>query len=141
MSHHTEWPGYYEEVKIELPPNLNDRHHLFFTFFHVVVSSKKKEREKKTPIGFAFLPVLTDKGQHAAGDFDLPVASAEHRYDTGGTNYILPPNYTRARAFGRRHHWQQQKQQPGQRWWCWWRERPWWRWRCRWCRCRWWGWG
>ena len=64
--------------------------------------------EKKTPIGFAFLPVLTDKGQHAAGDFDLPVASAEHRYDTGGTNYILPPNYTRARPFGRRHHWQQQ---------------------------------
>ena len=94
VSHHTSSPGFYEEVKIELPVNLTEHHHIFFTFYHVAVASSKgdKHGRRETPLGFAFLPVLPDGVHQINGTFDLQVAHAETRYD----QFVLPAFYTRS---------------------------------------------
>ena len=54
-------PDFYEEVKIKLPANLTDQHHLLFTFYHISCSTGKKLEEKgpvETPIGYTVWKVL-----------------------------------------------------------------------------------
>ncbi|MEQ2157645.1 hypothetical protein GOODEAATRI_003794, partial [Goodea atripinnis] len=47
--HHSQNPDFYDEVKIELPIHLHEKHHLLFSFYHVTcdinakTSSKRKE--------------------------------------------------------------------------------------------------
>lgn len=35
VSYHQRCPSFYDEIKIKLPADLDDRHHLLFTFYHV----------------------------------------------------------------------------------------------------------
>lgn len=37
-------PDFYEEVKLEIPADLKDPHHLLFTFYHISCS-KPKDKE------------------------------------------------------------------------------------------------
>ena len=56
-------PDFYEEVKIKLPANLTDQHHLLFTFYHISCSTGKKLEEKgpvETPIGYTVWKVLSN---------------------------------------------------------------------------------
>ena len=41
-------PSFYDEVKIALPGNLKQNHHLLFTIFHI--SCQKKPQEPQAPI-------------------------------------------------------------------------------------------
>ena len=41
VTHHQTNPQFYEEIKIELPPNIHDGHHVKFVIYHVAVDPKK----------------------------------------------------------------------------------------------------
>ncbi|XP_030634557.1 dedicator of cytokinesis protein 10 [Chanos chanos] len=76
--HHSQNPDFYDEVKIELPTHLHEKHHLLFSFYHVTcdinakTSSKKKE-SLETPVGYAWLPLLKE-GRVSSQEFSVPVA-------------------------------------------------------------------
>ncbi|XP_051965596.1 dedicator of cytokinesis protein 10 isoform X3 [Xyrauchen texanus] len=76
--HHSQNPDFYDEVKIELPTHLHEKHHLLFSFYHVTcdinakTSSKKKEA-LETPVGYAWLPLLKD-GRLSSQEFNIPVS-------------------------------------------------------------------
>ncbi|XP_031429853.1 dedicator of cytokinesis protein 10 isoform X10 [Clupea harengus] len=76
--HHSQNPDFYDEVKIELPTDLHEKHHLLFAFYHVTcdinakTSSKKKEA-LETPVGYAWLPLLKD-GRLSSQEFSVPVS-------------------------------------------------------------------
>nr|XP_021321972.1 dedicator of cytokinesis protein 10 isoform X2 [Danio rerio] len=76
--HHSQNPDFYDEVKIELPTHLHEKHHILFSFYHVTcdinakTSSKKKEA-LELPVGYAWLPLLKD-GRISSQDFSIPVS-------------------------------------------------------------------
>jgi hypothetical protein len=41
VTYHNKYPQFYDEIKILLPLNLNENHHLFFKFYHVSCSNAK----------------------------------------------------------------------------------------------------
>ncbi|XP_077987576.1 dedicator of cytokinesis protein 9-like [Glandiceps talaboti] len=77
--HHVTSPDFYEEVKIALPTQLTDRHHLLFTFYHVSCEQSKgtvKKRDNvETLVGYAWIPVLTS-GRINVDEIVVPVACA-----------------------------------------------------------------
>ncbi|XP_062916576.1 dedicator of cytokinesis protein 11 isoform X1 [Mobula hypostoma] len=63
--HHQQCPEFYNEIKVELPVQLHEKHHLLFTFYHVIcdINSKgttKKREALETHVGYAWLPLLKD---------------------------------------------------------------------------------
>ncbi|CDR00560.1 unnamed protein product [Oncorhynchus mykiss] len=45
--HHSQNPDFYDEVKIELPTQLHEKHHLLFSFYHVTCDINAKTNSKK----------------------------------------------------------------------------------------------
>jgi hypothetical protein len=89
VNYHNKTPAFYDEIKIALPGNLKQNHHILFTLFHV--SCQKKPQEEKTsvetPVGFTWLPVLQDSRLNV-GEFNLPVM-----VDNPPENYsFIPPD-------------------------------------------------
>ncbi|XP_061641112.1 dedicator of cytokinesis protein 9-like isoform X1 [Phyllopteryx taeniolatus] len=79
--HHQQNPEFYEEIKIELPTQLHQKHHLLFTFYHISCDSKKKKKDLvETPVGSAWWPLLRD-GRVNMAEQQLPVTAH------------LPPSY------------------------------------------------
>lgn len=75
VTYHNKTPDFYEEVKIKLPSNLKDHHHLLFTFYHITCKGQVKDEEKlSTPVGYTWIPLL-EKGSLATGEHNLPVTS------------------------------------------------------------------
>ncbi|RXM93449.1 Dedicator of cytokinesis protein 11, partial [Acipenser ruthenus] len=77
--HHNQNPEFYDEIKIELPVHLHDRHHLLFTFYHVSCEYNSKGTTKKrdaveSMVGCAWLPLLKD-GCLCSLDQQLPVSA------------------------------------------------------------------
>ncbi|KAG5837682.1 hypothetical protein ANANG_G00242030 [Anguilla anguilla] len=77
--HHSQNPDFCDEVKIELPTHLHDKHHLLFSFYHVTCDINAKTNAKKkealeTPVGYAWLPLLKE-GRLASQEFNIPVSS------------------------------------------------------------------
>ncbi|CAM6031703.1 unnamed protein product, partial [Sphagnum compactum] len=77
VNYHNKCPVFYDEIKILLPAEIRQNHHILFTIFHI--SCQKKEGEPKsveTPIGYTWLPIIQDSrlniGEHA-----LPVMIEE----------------------------------------------------------------
>ncbi|XP_028923396.1 dedicator of cytokinesis protein 11 isoform X2 [Ornithorhynchus anatinus] len=85
VSHHNQNPEFYDEIKIELPIHLHQKHHLLFTFYHVSCEINTKGTTKKqdmveTPVGFAWVPLLKD-GRIITFEQQLPVsANLPHGY-------------------------------------------------------------
>lgn len=54
VNYHNKTPVFYDEVKIKLPADISDQHHLFFTFFHVSCKPKGTgdQNPVETPIGY-----------------------------------------------------------------------------------------
>ena len=46
-------PDFYDEVKIKLPANLKDCHHLLFTFYHVSCQRKVEQTAVETVVGYS----------------------------------------------------------------------------------------
>ena len=61
-----------------LPPQITSKHHILFTFHHVSVEQPKESKEKKkeiiTPVGYSWMPILTNNIVIQDESF-LPVAS------------------------------------------------------------------
>lgn len=78
VNHHCVNPDFYEEVKIVLPLNVREKHHLLFTFYHVscdvVKGTKRKEGPVESVVGYAWLPLLI-KGRLNIEECTLPVSS------------------------------------------------------------------
>ncbi|XP_061183678.1 dedicator of cytokinesis protein 9-like isoform X1 [Saccostrea echinata] len=95
--HHNTSPDFLEEVKIALPIQLHDKHHILFRFYHVScegsksnrssASSIKKRDNIETPVGFAWLPLLS-QGRVSVGEQSIQVAACTS----------LPKDYLCARS-------------------------------------------
>ena len=95
VTYHNKTPDFYEEVKIRLPSNLRDHHHLLFTFYHITCKGQVKEGERVAQVvGYTWIPLL-EKGSLATGRHDLPVTS---ELPPSGFSYIntdkAPPGST-----------------------------------------------
>ena len=91
ITHHNKTPQFYDEIKILLPLNLNEKHHLLFKFYHVSFSNAKSitaiksdeltitnesinySKSVETLIGYAWLPLFKN-GRLINGEKQLPVA-------------------------------------------------------------------
>ncbi|XP_012878416.1 PREDICTED: dedicator of cytokinesis protein 9 [Dipodomys ordii] len=77
--HHHQNPEFYDEIKIELPTQLHEKHHLLFTFFHVSCDNSSKGSTKKkdvveTQVGYSWLPLLKD-GRVVTNEQHVPVSA------------------------------------------------------------------
>ncbi|XP_072936330.1 dedicator of cytokinesis protein 7 [Epargyreus clarus] len=84
--YHNKNPSLYDEIKIKLPADLGDQHHLLFTFLHVSCQRKPvapdQEKSVETPVGYSWLP-LCRNGKLTCGEWALPVMQE-----------APPPNYS-----------------------------------------------
>ncbi|KAE8278918.1 Dedicator of cytokinesis protein 11 [Larimichthys crocea] len=83
--HHNQSPEFYDEVKIELPVHMHEKHHVLFTFYHISCESSSKASSKKREgveslVGYSWMPLLKD-GRMQSVELQLPVAAT------------LPPGY------------------------------------------------
>ncbi|XP_055593172.1 dedicator of cytokinesis protein 7 [Uranotaenia lowii] len=78
VNYHNKQPIFYDEIKISLPANLKQNHHILFTLFHVSCQKKPQEIQPtiESPVGYTWLPVLKD-GHLNVGEFNLPVMVEE----------------------------------------------------------------
>ncbi|XP_056662956.1 dedicator of cytokinesis protein 9 isoform X2 [Monodelphis domestica] len=77
--HHHQNPELYDEIKIELPTQLHEKHHLLFTFYHVSCDNSSKGSTKKkdvieTQVGYSWLPLLKD-GRVVTSEQHVPVSA------------------------------------------------------------------
>uniref|UniRef100_A0A8C5Q2Q0 Dedicator of cytokinesis 11 n=1 Tax=Leptobrachium leishanense TaxID=445787 RepID=A0A8C5Q2Q0_9ANUR len=77
--HHNQTPEFYDEIKLELPLHLHQRHHLLFTFYHVScdINSKggsKKSDNAEVPVGYSWVSLLKD-GRIITSEQQLPVSA------------------------------------------------------------------
>ncbi|XP_075280240.1 dedicator of cytokinesis protein 9 isoform X4 [Opisthocomus hoazin] len=77
--HHHQNPEFYDEIKIELPTQLHEKHHLLFTFYHVSCDTSSKGSTKKkdvveTQVGYSWLPLIKD-GRVVTNEQHIPVSA------------------------------------------------------------------
>uniref|UniRef100_A0A7N8XR12 Dedicator of cytokinesis 11 n=1 Tax=Mastacembelus armatus TaxID=205130 RepID=A0A7N8XR12_9TELE len=77
--HHNQSPEFYDEVKIELPVHVHEKHHILFTFYHISCESNSKASSKKREgveslVGYSWVPLLKD-GRMQSVELQLPVAA------------------------------------------------------------------
>uniref|UniRef100_A0A8C7I0K5 Dedicator of cytokinesis 6 n=1 Tax=Oncorhynchus kisutch TaxID=8019 RepID=A0A8C7I0K5_ONCKI len=70
--YHDKSPEFYEEVKMKIPANLTDNHHLLFTFYHISCQPKQNT-PLETPVGYTWIPLM-QHGRLRTGSFSLPVS-------------------------------------------------------------------
>ncbi|XP_038195139.1 dedicator of cytokinesis protein 10 isoform X2 [Arvicola amphibius] len=83
--HHSQNPDFSDEVKIELPTQLHEKHHLLFSFYHITCdinakANAKKKESLETSVGYAWLPLMRHD-QIASQEYNIPITTT------------LPPNY------------------------------------------------
>lgn len=104
--HHSTSPEFSEEVKLNLPTQLHEKHHLLFRFYHVSCessktsprnssSSSKKKDNIEIPVGCAWLPLL--RGGKLVSEFPDPLPVAANlppgylSHDLAGTGKVACP--------------------------------------------------
>ncbi|XP_032903041.1 dedicator of cytokinesis protein 7-like isoform X1 [Amblyraja radiata] len=87
VAYHSKSPFFYEEVKMKLPSNLNEKHHLLFTFYHVNCQPKQTQEAPEVPVGYSWFSML-DNGHLRSGSFELPVCLEKlpHLYSVTSTS-------------------------------------------------------
>ncbi|KAJ8389100.1 hypothetical protein AAFF_G00123060 [Aldrovandia affinis] len=70
--YHDKSPEFYEEVKLKIPADLTDNHHLLFTFYHVSCQPKQNT-PLESPVGYTWIPLM-QHGRLRTGSFNLPVS-------------------------------------------------------------------
>lgn len=79
VTHHNQSPDFYDEIKIELPIHLHEKHHLLFTFYHVSCElntkpSNKKKDAVESQVGYSWFQLLKN-GRLAFSEVQLPVSA------------------------------------------------------------------
>ncbi|XP_067852878.1 dedicator of cytokinesis protein 11 [Heptranchias perlo] len=97
--HHQQSPEFYNEIKIELPIHLHEKHHLLFTFYHIScdINSKgttKKRESIESQVGYAWLPLMKDSRvvtseQQLAVSANLPPGYLCHQ-DPDNRKHTIP---------------------------------------------------
>ena len=73
VTYHNKCPDFYEEVKIKLPSNLREHHHILFTFYHISCQGQRKDQgSTEIPVGYTWIPIYQN-GSLQTGLFELPV--------------------------------------------------------------------
>uniref|UniRef100_A0A8C2EY00 Dedicator of cytokinesis 11 n=1 Tax=Cyprinus carpio TaxID=7962 RepID=A0A8C2EY00_CYPCA len=77
--HHNQSPDFYNEIKIELPVHVHEKHHVLFTFYHISCELGNKTATKKrdgveTLVGYSWAPLLKD-GRIQSSELQLPVSA------------------------------------------------------------------
>ncbi|XP_029113223.1 dedicator of cytokinesis protein 11 isoform X1 [Scleropages formosus] len=73
--HHNQSPEFYDEVKIELPVHVHNKHHILFTFYHISCDfSTKKKDGVESLVGYCWAPLLKD-GRLQSVELQLPVSA------------------------------------------------------------------
>ena len=80
MSHHQTCPQFYEEIKVELPPNIHDGHHVKIVIYHVSVDPKKTPKKSGmesvlTEIGSSWIRLAYRRSSHMCGSFHWQACS------------------------------------------------------------------
>uniref|UniRef100_A0A8C4IQL0 Dedicator of cytokinesis 6 n=1 Tax=Dicentrarchus labrax TaxID=13489 RepID=A0A8C4IQL0_DICLA len=70
--YHNKSPEFYEEMKMKIPANLTDNHHLLFTFYHISCQPKQNT-PLESPVGYTWIPLM-QHGRLRTGSFSLPVS-------------------------------------------------------------------
>uniref|UniRef100_A0A7N8X0U7 Dedicator of cytokinesis protein 7-like n=1 Tax=Mastacembelus armatus TaxID=205130 RepID=A0A7N8X0U7_9TELE len=70
--YHNKSPEFHEEMKMKIPANLTDNHHLLFTFYHISCQPKQNT-PLETPVGYTWIPLM-QHGRLRTGSFSLPVS-------------------------------------------------------------------
>uniref|UniRef100_UPI00398F8684 dedicator of cytokinesis protein 10 n=1 Tax=Pristiophorus japonicus TaxID=55135 RepID=UPI00398F8684 len=96
--HHSQNPDFYDEVKIELPTQLNEKHHILFSFYHIscdlaTKGGSKKKEALETQVGYAWLPLLKD-GRLVSHEHSVLVAASLP------AGYLSNQNITSGKANG-----------------------------------------
>ncbi|XP_017773052.1 PREDICTED: dedicator of cytokinesis protein 7 [Nicrophorus vespilloides] len=72
VTYHSKTPLFYDEIKIKLPGDIANNHHLLFTFYHISCQKKMEQVSVDTPVGYTWLPLMRDR-KLVNGEFCLPV--------------------------------------------------------------------
>ncbi|XP_074243600.1 dedicator of cytokinesis protein 9 isoform X10 [Saimiri boliviensis] len=89
--HHHQNPEFYDEIKIELPTQLHEKHHLLLTFFHVSCDNSSKGSTKKRDVvetqetGFRH---VAQAGLELASSSDLPTSASQSAGITVGYSWL-----------------------------------------------------
>ena len=62
VCYHNKSPDFYEEIKIRLPADLRDHHHILFTFYHISCQRKQDTTPTETPIGYSVCLIILAMG-------------------------------------------------------------------------------
>jgi hypothetical protein len=83
VEYHNRKPRFVDEIKIALPPDVGERHHLLFSFYHVAADVRKLKKGGDTAVlvGQCAVPLLSGRSLLSGEPFSVPVATQ------------LPPNY------------------------------------------------
>uniref|UniRef100_A0A8C1T9E4 Dedicator of cytokinesis 8 n=1 Tax=Cyprinus carpio TaxID=7962 RepID=A0A8C1T9E4_CYPCA len=61
VTYHNRSPDFYDEIKIQLPARLTEKHHLLFTFYHISCQQKQNQTGSvEALIGYSWLPLLNN---------------------------------------------------------------------------------
>ncbi|XP_021924154.1 dedicator of cytokinesis protein 6 isoform X3 [Zootermopsis nevadensis] len=96
VSYHNKSPDFYDEMKIKLPANLGDQHHLLFTFYHVSCQRKVEQTTVETPVGYTdkfldrFLSLCT-----ALQEGNIPTRIGEANMESELKSSILDLNHAK----------------------------------------------
>uniref|UniRef100_A0A8C7NFH8 Dedicator of cytokinesis 11 n=1 Tax=Oncorhynchus mykiss TaxID=8022 RepID=A0A8C7NFH8_ONCMY len=76
--HHNQNPEFYDEVKIELPVHVHEKHHILFTVYHIsceisTKTSTKKREGVQSLVGYSWAPLLDGRMQSI--ELQLPVSA------------------------------------------------------------------
>lgn len=82
VQHHNTCPNFYDEIKIALPTNLTEKHHLLFSLHHVSCNLKR-DAPLTTSIGYAWLQIYP-RNKVVCEPVSLSIAS---HLPTGYLNY------------------------------------------------------
>ncbi|CAF93418.1 unnamed protein product [Tetraodon nigroviridis] len=75
--HHNQSPEFYDEVMMELPVHVHEKHHVLFIFYHISCESSSKASNKgvESLVGYSWMPLLKD-GRMQSVELQLPVAAS-----------------------------------------------------------------
>uniref|UniRef100_A0A0K0FC09 LD20667p (inferred by orthology to a D. melanogaster protein) n=1 Tax=Strongyloides venezuelensis TaxID=75913 RepID=A0A0K0FC09_STRVS len=75
VSYHNKTPQFGDEIKVNIPIDLNDGHHILFTFYHISCKLTAKSSEVPgSPIGYTWIPIYQEKGCLQTGSFNIPIS-------------------------------------------------------------------
>ncbi|XP_054384544.1 dedicator of cytokinesis protein 9 isoform X6 [Pongo abelii] len=89
--HHHQNPEFYDEIKIELPTQLHEKHHLLLTFFHVSCDNSSKGSTKKRDVvetqetGFRH---VAQAGLELVSSSNLPTSASQNAGITVGYSWL-----------------------------------------------------